>query len=75
MAAFTDDGDICFEPFGGSGTSIVAAERLGRRCRAIDIAPEYVDVALRRFHQLFPTVPVTRDGDGRSFNELAAARP
>ena len=73
MAAFTDEGEVCYEPFGGSGTSIVAAERLGRRCRAIDIAPEYVDVALRRFRQLFPAVPVTRD-DGRSFDDLVAER-
>ena len=73
IAAFTNEGEVCCEPFGGSGTSIVAAEKLGRRCRAIDIAPEYVDVALRRFRQLFPAVPVTRD-DGRSFDELAAER-
>jgi len=46
IAAFTDEGDVVYEPFSGSGTSIVAAERLGRRCRAIDLAPAYVDVVL-----------------------------
>lgn len=74
LAAFTDAGDVCFEPFSGSGTTLVAAQRLGRRCRAIDLAPAYVDVALRRFRQLFPDVPVTLDGDGRTYDEIAAER-
>lgn len=74
IAAFTDTGDACFEPFSGSGTTLVAAQRLGRRCRAIDLAPAYVDVALRRFRELFPDVPVTLDGDGRTYDEIAADR-
>lgn len=74
LAAFTDAGDVCFEPFSGSGTTLVAAQRLGRRCRAIDLAPAYVDVALRRFRELFPDVPVTLDGDGRTYDEIAADR-
>ena len=73
MAAFTDPGEITYEPFGGSGTSIVAAERLGRRCRALDIAPEYVDVALRRWNQLYPDQPGRLEGGG-SFEETAAGR-
>ena len=73
IAAFTDPGEITYEPFGGSGTSIVAAERLGRRCRAIDLAPEYVDVAMRRWNQLYPDRPARLDGGG-AFAETAAAR-
>ena len=73
IAAFTDEGEVCYEPFGGSGTSIVAAERLGRRCLAMDLAPEYVDVAVRRWNQLYPDQPARLEGGG-SFGETAAGR-
>jgi len=42
-------GDVVAEPFCGSGTSIIACEQLGRKCRAIEIDPGYVAVALQRF--------------------------
>ena len=74
MAAFSDPGDVVFEPFNGSGTSILAAERTGRRCRAVEIAPEYVDVAIRRFRQNHPDVAVTLAATGQSFEEVAAER-
>ncbi|CAK0764701.1 Methyltransferase [uncultured Gammaproteobacteria bacterium] len=73
MAAFTDQGDVCYEPFGGSGTSIVAAERIGRRCRAIDLAPEYCDVAVRRWNKLYPDQPARLESGG-TYAETAAAR-
>jgi DNA modification methylase len=41
--------DIIYEPFSGSGTTIIACERLGRKCRAIEISPAYVAVALQRW--------------------------
>ena len=44
--------DICetvYDPFVGSGTTIIAAEKLGRRCYAMEIEPRYVDVAIRRW--------------------------
>jgi DNA modification methylase len=53
---------------------LIAAERRGRRCRAIDIAPEYVDVALRRFAKAFPDRRIILDGDGRTYDEIAAER-
>jgi DNA modification methylase len=40
---------ICYEPFSGSGTTIIAGENLGRKVRAIEISPAYVAVALQRF--------------------------
>lgn len=43
------DDDIVAEPFCGSGTSLIACEQLGRRCRAIEISSGYVAVALQRF--------------------------
>lgn len=42
-------GDLVFEPFSGSGTTIIACEQTGRRCRAIEISPGYVAVALQRW--------------------------
>jgi DNA modification methylase len=45
----TEPGDICLEPFLGSGTQLIACERLARRCYAIEQEPAYVDVAIRRW--------------------------
>lgn len=44
----TERGDICYEPFSGSGSQLVAAEQLGRRCYAIEKSPPFVAVALER---------------------------
>ena len=74
MNAYSDQNDIVFEPFAGSGTTLVAGERAGRRVRAIELAPEYVDVALLRWRQLFPSSAIVLDGDGQSFEAVAADR-
>ena len=44
-----DKGETVLDPFVGSGTTIIAAEKLGRRCYAMEIEPRYVDVAIRRW--------------------------
>ena len=44
-------GDVVLDPFLGSGTAVIAAERLGRRCFAIEIEPRYVDVTVRRWEE------------------------
>ena len=49
LTAFSDPGDLIYEPFCGSGTQIVAAERAGRRCFAMELDPVYCDVAVRRW--------------------------
>ncbi|MCU6432646.1 site-specific DNA-methyltransferase [Undibacterium sp. Jales W-56] len=74
LDAYSNIGDIVFEPFGGSGTTMLAAERTGRHCRAVEIAPEYVDVAVKRFQQNFPGVPVTLLATGQTFDAIAAER-
>ena len=74
MEAFSDEGDVVFEPCNGSGTSMLAAQRTGRRCRAVEIAPAYVDVALRRFQQNHPEVPITLAATGQTLDEVAADR-
>jgi len=74
IEAYTDAGDIVFEPFGGSGTTMLAAERTGRLCRSVEIAPEYVDVAIKRFQQIYPGVRVTLIATGQSFEQVATER-
>jgi DNA modification methylase len=44
-------GDGVYEPFSGSGTTLIAAEQTGRRCYAMELSPQYVDVAIRRWQQ------------------------
>jgi len=69
----TKPGDIVFEPFSGSGSQIIAAERTGRRCYSMEISPPFVDVAIRRWEKATGE-QATLDGDGRTFAEVAAER-
>jgi DNA modification methylase len=66
-------GQAVYEPFSGSGTTIIAAEQLGRVCYAVELNPAYVDVAVRRWQDFAPGV-ATLEGDGRTFDEIAAER-
>jgi len=54
-------GGIVYEPFAGSGTTLVACENLGRKCRAVEISPAYCAVILERMAQAFPKLEITRD--------------
>jgi DNA modification methylase len=69
----TKPGDVVFEPFSGSGSQLIAAERTGRRCRAIEITPAYVDVAIKRW-QKATGQEATLDGDGRTFADITKER-
>jgi site-specific DNA-methyltransferase (adenine-specific) len=73
VKAFTDEGDVVFDPFLGSGTSIAAAEVLGRVGMGCEISPSYCDVILRRIWNLSGEVPVLL-GRGQTIDEVAAAR-
>jgi DNA modification methylase len=66
-------GQAVYEPFSGSGTTIIAAEMTGRQCLAIELAPEYVDVAVKRW-QAFTGKEATLDGTDQTFNEIQEAR-
>ena len=55
----TDDG-IAFDPFSGSGTTIIACQNLGRKCRAVEISPAYVAVAIERFASAFHGVEIVK---------------
>jgi DNA modification methylase len=58
----TRSGDIVYEPFSGSGSQIIAAERLGRRCFAMELAPEFVDVEVARWERFTGRKAVKVDG-------------
>lgn len=51
MRVHTKPGDVCYEPFSGFGSQIIAAERLNRRCFAMEVEPVFVDVAVRRWEE------------------------
>jgi DNA modification methylase len=52
MEMHTEPGEICYEPFSGSGSQLVAAQQLGRRCYAMEKSPPFVAVALERMAAL-----------------------
>lgn len=51
MRVHTLPGEICYEPFSGSGSQLIAAEKLGRRCYAMELEPYFVDVAVKRWEE------------------------
>lgn len=62
-----------YEPFSGSGTTIIAAQQLGRACFAMEISPGYVDVAVRRW-EAATGASATLGADGPTFDQVAAGR-
>lgn len=64
---------VLYEPFNGSGTTLIAAEGKGLSVAAIELDPRYVDVAVKRW-QDFTGQTATLEGDGRTFAELEAER-
>ncbi|MDD1529404.1 DNA methylase N-4 [Bradyrhizobium sp. WBOS7] len=66
-------GDIVLDPFSGSGTTIMAAQKSRRRARAIELDPLYVDVAIRRW-QSYTGQPATMAITGQTFAEVEQRR-
>ncbi len=66
-------GQAVYEPFSGSGTTIIAGEMTGRCVYAIELNPAYVDVAVKRWQE-FTGEAATLEGDGRAFANLEAER-
>ena len=66
-------GDIVLDAFGGSGTTLIAAEKSGRRARLLELDPIYCDVICRRY-QAYTGEPALRAEDGLPFAELEASR-
>ena len=67
-------GDSVYEPFCGSGTTLIAAETTGRVCLGIEIDPRYCDVTVGRWQKLTGKKALL-ESDGRAFDELSASRP
>ena len=67
----SNDGDAIYDPFLGSGTSLIAAQTTGRRCLGVEINPFYVDVVIRRW-QSFTGLRAEREVDGHLFEDAAS---
>src|SRR5271170_4897970 len=61
-------GQAIYDPFLGSGTSLIAAEMTGRICYGVELNPAYIDVVVRRW-QLFTGRAATHQASGQSFDE------
>ena len=64
---------LCLEPFAGSGSTLIAAEKTGRRCYTMELQPKYVDVTVKRWEKFTGKKAVHAD-NGITFDELADAR-
>jgi DNA modification methylase len=67
------DRDTVLDPFGGSGTTLIACEKTGRQACVIELEPKYCDVICRRFMD-FSGKAATLEADGRAFADVAAER-
>jgi DNA modification methylase len=63
--------DIVLDPFGGSGSTLIACEKAGRQARLIELDPKYCDVIVMRWQEFSGGIATLADG-GRRFDELAA---
>jgi DNA modification methylase len=66
-------GEAVYDPFVGSGTTIIAAEMSGRHCVALEINPLYVDVAVRRWQE-FTSKAATLEGTNQTFEQVSRER-
>jgi DNA modification methylase len=67
-------GEAVYDPFLGSGTTLIAAQTTGRICFGVELDPAYVDVIVRRW-QAFTGQEATRQADGKPFSAIAAEQP
>jgi DNA modification methylase len=69
----TNRGDVVLDPFLGSGSTLISAEKTGRRCRGVELDPLYVDVILRRYQEFTGRSGILRD-TGEAFPQLSEWR-
>jgi DNA modification methylase len=69
----TKRGAAIYDPFLGSGTTLIAAELTGRACYGLEVDPKYCDVILQRW-QNFTGREAALEADGRTFDQIKAAR-
>jgi hypothetical protein len=73
MRASLPEGGLCVEPFGGSGSTLMGAEKTGRVCYAMELQGQYVDVIVRRW-QAFTGRDAILEATGQTFDELNRER-
>jgi DNA modification methylase len=73
MLNHTDRGAIIYDPFLGSGSTLAAAEDVGRICYGVEIDPAYVDVIVLRWQKLTGKAAILED-DGRTFDQIRSER-
>ena len=73
MELHTKPGDLCYEPFAGSGSQLIAGERTGRRVYNMELSEAFCDVVIQRW-QAFTGKTAKLDDDGQSFEELKVER-
>ena len=69
VAWHVQPGDVVLDPFGGSGTTMIAAHKSGRKARLIELDPKYVDVIVRRWQE-YAGAQAVREADGVKFDDL-----
>ncbi len=74
MRQHVKPGGLCYEPFSGSGSQIMAGEQNGRRVNAMEISPVYVDVAVQRFIQATGKIVYLDGSGGKQFKDIATER-
>jgi len=68
MERTSEQAELIYEPFSGSGTTIIAAEQTGRRCYAMELSPQYVDVTIKRWQE-FTGGKAVLESNGVAWNE------
>jgi DNA modification methylase len=69
----TQRGEMVYDPFLGSGTTLAAAAATERVCCGLELDPKYADVAVQRWQQ-WSGLEATLEGDGRTFDRIARDR-
>jgi DNA modification methylase len=69
----SNPGQTVYDPFLGSGTTLIAAETSGRICFGMEISPAYIDVILKRFQNLTGQI-AKFESDGSTFDQIAERR-
>ncbi len=73
LANSSKAGDVIIDLFGGSGSTLIACERRGRKARLMEIDPKYADVVVRSWQE-YSGKQAMLDGDGRSFDQITRER-
>jgi DNA modification methylase len=59
----SNTGDRVLDLFGGSGSTLIASEKLNRKCYMMELDTKYCDVIVKRFNDLFPDIEILRNGE------------